>query len=330
MLVEWQGHDVVVINTASMRRTRVVARLMQTLALLDTWRSADDLRALGDGVAAASLERLADAGVIERFSGAAAPPERVAHDPIVVWNPFDLAVQRGMNHGGLRDTELHGELPPLRRPRQSGASTTALPPPAQSLPAAFSDVVATRRSRRRYTARGLTSVELSTLLHHSARVVRAQPAADPVEALRPFAGAGARSELEIYCVADRIDDLRPGAYRYDPFAHELERVRDPDANSERFLREVSAAAGGLDPAPPLALLITAVFGRIMQRYERVGLSLIYRDCGCLLQTLYLVATAMGLAPCAIGTGAELDNCRWLGLDPLVEAQVGGFVVGPRA
>ena len=313
-----------------MRRTRVDARLMPTLALLDTWKSADDLSTLGAGVAAASLERLAGAGVIERFSGPGAPPERDACDPRMVWNPFDLAVQRNMNRGGLREPELPCELPPLRRPRQSEASTAALPPPLESLPGAFSDVVAARRSRRRYAARGLTLEELSTLLHHSARVVRAQPATDPVEATRPFAGAGARSELELYCIADRIEDLSPGVYRYDPFAHELEHVCDPDADSERFLRDVSAAAGGLEALPPLTLLVTAVFARIMQRYEAIGLGLIYRDCGCLLQTLYLVATAMELAPCAIGTGAELENCRWLGLDPLVEAQVGCFLVGPRA
>ena len=326
-----QGRDVIVVNTASMRRTRVDARLIHTLALLDTWRSADDLKALGAGVAAASLERLADAGLVERFAAHdAAPPERDTCDPRLVWNPFDLAVQRNMNRGRLRATEVHCELPPLRRTRESEALTSGLPPPLESLPNAFSDVVAARRSRRRYAVRGLTLEELSTLLHHAARVVRAEPAADPVEALRPFAGAGARSELEIYCVADRIDDLSPGVYRYDPFAHEVEHLRACDADSERFLRNVCAAAGGVDPVPPLTLLITAVFGRIMQRYQGIGLSLIYRDCGCLLQTLYLVATAMGLAPCAIGTADELENCRWLGLDPLVEAQVGCFIVGPRA
>lgn len=329
LLVEWLGRDIVVVDTTAMRRTRIDPRLVAALAMLDDWRSVDDLIALGADITGESLQRLAAAGVVEQSSESQAPPgPGDARDPRLVWNPFDLAVQRNMSRGGLREHELDWESPPLRRARP-GDTTVQLPPPLQSLQAPFSDVVAARRSLRRYGARALTQEELSTLLHHAARVAVARPETEPVEALRPFAGAGARSELEIYCVADRVAGLRPGVYRFDPFAHDLEHVRDRDGDTVAFLDGVSAAAGGLEQLPPLTLLITAVFGRIMQRYDWIGLSLIYRDCGCLLQTLYLVATAMDLAPCAIGTGAEFANSRWLGLDPMVEAQVGCFIVGPR-
>jgi Nitroreductase len=71
------------------------------------------------------------------------------------------------------------------------------------------------------------------------------------------------------------------------------------------------------------LVITAVFARVMWKYQGIGLSLIYKDTGCLTQTLYLVATALGLAPCAIGGGDERAVAHWLGLDPLVEAPVAG-------
>lgn len=323
LLVEWQGQRTVVIDCTSMRRVAIDPALVRVLAHLDGWTSLDDVRAAGVDVDSGVLEQLVTARLVE-----CGPPEREENEQRMVWNAFDLAVQRNSNRGGLRERPLEGGSPPLRA-RRGDEPPTPLPQPAAALPGLAGDVLRRRRSVRRYSSRALRLDELSTLLHHAARVVSARPTAEaPVEALRPFAGAGARSELEIYVLAENVDGLAPGAYRYDAFEHHLELVRTRDAHQERILRGVSAAAGGLARTPPVTLLVTAVFGRIMQRYEGVGLGLIYKDCGCLLQTLYLVATAMGLAPCAIGTGEELDNSRWLGLDPLVEAQVGCFLVGP--
>ena len=75
------------------------------------------------------------------------------------------------------------------------------------------------------------------------------------------------------------------------------------------------------------LLVTAVFARVMWKYEGIGPGLIDRNVGCLYQTIYLVATALGLGPCAIGAGDEAANASWLGLDPLVESQVGCVLIG---
>ena len=50
----------------------------------------------------------------------------------------------------------------------------------------------------------------------------------------------------------------------------------------------------------------------------------------LYQTLYLVATDMGLAPCAMGGGDSELFAEASGLDSLVEAAVGEFALGTRA
>ncbi|HEX6539586.1 MAG TPA: SagB family peptide dehydrogenase [Candidatus Dormibacteraeota bacterium] len=302
---------------------------MEVLARLEEWRSFDDLVASGVDVTRDALERLVAVRLLEGMAFTDTPRERDGCDPRVVWNAYELAVQRNSNRGGLRASPLDCEMPPLRRAQ--GAQRVPLPPPAAVLADSLSDVLGRRRSLRRYASRRLTIDELSTLLHHAARVVSARPTDEaPTEALRPYAAAGARSELEIYVVAENVGSVFSAVYRYDAFVHQLEQVRARDADQERFLRDVSGAAGGLRRIPPVALLITAVFGRIMHRYEGIGLTLIYEDCGCLIQTLYLVATAMGLAPCAIGTPAELQNSRWLGLDPMIEAPVGCVLIGPRA
>jgi hypothetical protein len=45
--------------------------------------------------------------------------------------------------------------------------------------------------------------------------------------------------------------------------------------------------------------------------------------------MYCVATAMGLAPCALGAGDPAVFAEATGLDPLVEGTVGEFILGSR-
>jgi hypothetical protein len=52
-----------------------------------------------------------------------------------------------------------------------------------------------------------------------------------------------------------------------------------------------------------------------------------KDVGCLYQTMYLVATAMGLAPCGLGGGHSDLFAQVAGLDYFAETSVGDFVLG---
>jgi len=63
------------------------------------------------------------------------------------------------------------------------------------------------------------------------------------------------------------------------------------------------------------------------KYENIGLAAVYKDTGALLQTLYLQATAMGLAGYAVGGGPESAITAGLGLDPSMDGYVGSFLVG---
>lgn len=327
LLLEWRGRDLVVLNCDSGRRFAVDGRALALLSRLDRPAAAGDLAESDVAVSREELVRLAELGLlVETRDG-----EGERHD--LFWNPYDLAVHRQASRGGFSEEVVLARgvpAPALVRPRGPGRRIP-LPPPAEVLPDPFGEVLARRRSLRSFSERPLALGDLSTLLHHSAGMVRVF--SDDLlgdQALRPFPAGGARSELELYIVASDVDGLPRGAHRYDPHTHELVHVRDPDDHQERLLRSVHAATGGaLSRDPPAIILITAVFARVMWKYERIGLSLIYKNTGCLLQTLYLVATALGLSPCAVGGGEEVANSRWLGLDPLVEAQVGCFLVGSR-
>jgi SagB-type dehydrogenase family enzyme len=85
--------------------------------------------------------------------------------------------------------------------------------------------------------------------------------------------------------------------------------------------------GGL---PQLILVLTARFGRLSWKYEGNAYALLLQEVGVVYQTMYLVATAMGLAPCAVGGGDAADFAHLIGTDPLEEASVGAFVLGRRA
>lgn len=55
-----------------------------------------------------------------------------------------------------------------------------------------------------------------------------------------------------------------------------------------------------------------------------------KNVGVLYQTMYLVATAMGLAPCALGGGDSDRFAAAVGSDYYTETSVGEFLLGSRA
>ena len=84
---------------------------------------------------------------------------------------------------------------------------------------------------------------------------------------------------------------------------------------------------GAPAAPQILITIAARFGRVSWKYSSVAYSLILKDVGVLLQTLYLMATDMGLGGCAIGTNNIDLFAKMTGLEFHVEGPVGQFALG---
>ena len=57
---------------------------------------------------------------------------------------------------------------------------------------------------------------------------------------------------------------------------------------------------------------------------------ILKDTGVLMQTMYLVAEAMGLAACAVGGGHSDIFARTAGTNYYEETTVGEFILGRRS
>jgi len=73
--------------------------------------------------------------------------------------------------------------------------------------------------------------------------------------------------------------------------------------------------------------LTARFARVAWKYQTMAYAVMLKHVGVVMQTLYLVATAMGLAPCGLGGGSAELFARASGLDPLVEGSIGELFLG---
>ena len=95
---------------------------------------------------------------------------------------------------------------------------------------------------------------------------------------------------------------------------------------EAMLRSAEFAMDA--PAPPQILItIAARFDRVAWKYSSIAYALILKDVGVLIQTLYLMATDMGLGGCAIGSNNIDLFAKMTGLGFHVEGPVGQFALG---
>ncbi len=79
--------------------------------------------------------------------------------------------------------------------------------------------------------------------------------------------------------------------------------------------------------PQILITIAARFGRVAWKYSSIAYSLILKDTGVLMQTLYLMATDLGLGGCAIGSNHIELFAKLTGLEFHVEGPVGLFALG---
>jgi SagB-type dehydrogenase family enzyme len=189
----------------------------------------------------------------------------------------------------------------------------------------FTRVLERRCSVRRHGA-APTLAQVGEFLYRSARVMARRCVDGEELTTRPYPGGGARYELEVYLAVEKCDDLERGLYHYDPLEHGLERVAPPSADFQALLAGATAAMAETQP-PQILVVLAARFGRMTWKYESIAYAAILKNVGALLQTMYLVATAMGLAPCAVGTGDSDAFARLAGTRYEAETSVGELALG---
>ena len=226
--------------------------------------------------------------------------------------------------------------PPAVRPNWPGKKID-LRKVSAGRPEAISPVAKLLRKRHSTRSfddqRPITLAELSQFLDGTARVLSRSNTKfdldDGGHAVRPYPSAGASYELELYLAVNLCEGLARGFYHYDADAHVLALIGVPENQLEALLAGAEYAMGA-PAAPQILITIAARFGRISWKYSSIAYALILKDVGVFMQTLYLMATDMGLSGCAIGIENIDLFAKMTGVEFHVEGPVGQFAIGRGA
>lgn len=177
-----------------------------------------------------------------------------------------------------------------------------------TLPATGSDVpieaaLAGRRSVRDFSEQGLSLADVGQLLW------AAQGVTDP-EGARTAPSAGALYPLDAWLVANRVDGLRPGLYRYDAASHRLWTHLWGDL----AITLGHAAAGQAWVArAPAVIVLTAAYSRTTPRYGPRARRYVHLEAGHAAQNVYLQAQSLGLGVTEVGAFDDDEVRRLLRL-----------------
>jgi SagB-type dehydrogenase family enzyme len=148
-------------------------------------------------------------------------------------------------------------------------------------------------------------------------------------AARPYPAGGGLYELEVYVAVNRCASLEPGLYYYDPSRHRLARLCGRSGEVKSLLRDAAESTTIAEADLQVLLILAARFPRVAWKYESIAYALMLKHVGVVFQTMYLAATAMGLAPCAVGGGDADLFARAAGTDYYAETSVGEFLLGSK-
>ena len=317
-----------------------------TLALLSTPQQIKQLRRQDSFPGLELLALLVDCQILFKTGGASDSGLRPTEGDgnLVVWDFHDLLFHARSTEG-RHANPLGGVYPyaglisplPAVRPRWPGKKIDL----RRSYSAHLETISPTatllreRHSTRSFDdQRPITLAELARFLDSTARVhSRMRNRLDLGEggpvityAVRPYPSGGCCYELELYLAVDKCEGLARGFYHYDAGGHTLVPI-DVRKNELQALLTGAEFAMGAPAAPQILITIAARFGRTSWKYSSIAYALILKDVGVFIQTLYMMATDMGLGGCAIGSGNIDLFAKMTGIEFHVEGPVGQFAIG---
>jgi len=120
---------------------------------------------------------------------------------------------------------------------------------------------------------------------------------------RTAPSAGAIYPVRMYLIAESVDSLPAGIYRYLPVTESLELIREGD-----FLEAIADASLGQMWMANAQVLIamTAEYGTITRVYGDRGITYTHMEAGHISQNIYLQCVSLGLGTCAVGAFDDLE------------------------
>ncbi len=222
--------------------------------------------------------------------------------------------------------ELAGDGELVRTVARSGRTHDHRPtfdlPPAIPLRMKLGAALDRRRSVRSDVLRPVMLRELATVLASSYSAQRGARR----DVRRPVPSAGALYPLELYVIAQAVEDLAAGIYHYNPFRHGLSRLGPVDRPE---VRAALADPGLVDTAAAI-LVLTAVFWRSRIKYGLRAYRFALIEAGHLVQNAVLTAAALELAALPFGGFYDRRLDGVVGADGLDESSVYVLLLGGTA
>lgn len=220
--------------------------------------------------------------------------------------------------------------PPAVKPAMPGHSI-ALPAVDEGALRQRSDsldaIMGRRASVREYATEAITLDELGEFLFRVARTKRVLRH-DLQELLeRPYPAGGSINELEFYAAVRRCQGLEPALYHYDGVGHGLTMIEGTESHVSKITDDSATMMGQPDRPPDAVLIVSSRLPRMAWKYAGMAYRASLVHVGVVFQTMYLVATDMGLAGCANGSGNSRRFAEATGLDWFEETAVGEFAIG---
>ena len=267
------------------------------------------------------------------------------------WNRHDLCFHRH-TRGHFIDTYKQGLLPkaiskksPPAKYQRIILNTVSLPKPSlKEQYSNFYQIIQARKTIRSYSSEPITARALGTLLWYSMHT-REEITCDPgllrsyEGLLRPVASAGGLHSIELYLCIKQCIGIRPGFYHYDTYKHILGKISDLNKPCKNMLEmavnttcrapQVPSVSFSQGQQPDVLIVMATRYERNASLHAETGLAyaLILKDAGAIYQQLYLVATALKLAPCGMSFGSSELFEQASGITSNLECSVGEFMIG---
>ena len=201
----------------------------------------------------------------------------------------------------------------------------ALPSP-RPITVGFSQLVLQRESSRVYAPRALSLHAVSDFFYWSAGRLEKQNDAIGTKEQRVHPSGGGKYPIEFYVLVLRDGDIERGVYHYRVETHVLERLISVDIDTilrrlaphDDFAREAGAV-----------VLFSFVKNRSFGKYSDLAYKLAFIEAEHVGQNMYLVASALGLACCGMGTNDGTIYDAELGLDGIQESVFYGLALGNK-
>jgi SagB-type dehydrogenase family enzyme len=167
---------------------------------------------------------------------------------------------------------------------------TELPQPVVDGDLSLESALAQRRSVRAFAPDPLSLEELGQLLW-AAQGITAEWGG------RTAPSAGGRYPIELHVAVSAVRGLDPGAYRYRPADHSLERTAGRDLRDDLVRAALDQESIG---AAPASIVAAAVQARTAERYGDRAERYVTLEAGHVAQNVALQAVALGLGSVPIG------------------------------